>query len=97
MLALASLAAAARWNKDGGERTVLPRATHTGELKIGAAVLDCAVLEDGVRVISQRTLFASVGLSRTTGGAPIVGAPQLPRFLLAANLTPYITDDFRRA
>src|SRR5688572_28770908 len=41
----------------------LPRATHTGELKIGEAVFKCAVLEDGTRVLTQQTFSQALGRS----------------------------------
>lgn len=74
------------------------KATHSGELKIGDLVLKCAVLEDGTRVLSQRSVFKAMGRSGSTGGIKQKnGAHPLPRILAAANLTPFITDDLRCA
>lgn len=76
----------------------LPKATHPGELKIGDSVLEVAVLNNGTRVIWQRALYQALGFSRTTGGGEQgIGAPELPRFLQAANINPYISKELRRA
>jgi hypothetical protein len=72
----------------------LPRATHAGELKIGDAVLICAVLEDGTRVLTQDAFNRALGriYAGRTGGVEAV-----PPFLSAANLEPYISNDLRRS
>src|SRR4051812_36425537 len=57
----ARVAAEARWG-----RTVTP-ATHEGELIIGKANLECAVLDDGQRVISQGTLLRALGRAPSMG------------------------------
>lgn len=76
----------------------LPKATHPGELKIGDSVLEVAVLNNGTRVIWQRALYQALGFSRTTGGGEQgFGAPELPRFLQAANINPYISNELRRS
>jgi hypothetical protein len=76
----------------------LPRATHSGELKIGELVIKCAVLEDGRRVLTQRSVFKAMGRSGSTGGIKQKnGAQPLPRILAAANLTSFISDDLRCA
>src|SRR6266542_6835558 len=51
---IALTAAAARW----GDVHV---ATHVGELRIGDRTFECAVLEDGTRVINQTTMLAALG------------------------------------
>lgn len=84
-------AALARWSGD------LPRATHEGELRIGEAVLMAAVLPDGKRLLSQGTFLRAIGRSRTpkagTGG--LVNVDELPFFLQAERLNPYISDELR--
>ena len=57
------------------------KATHSGELKIGEQTIPCYVLEDGTRVITQRGLQRSVGMSMSGGTA---GAHRMSRFV--ANL-----------
>lgn len=70
----------------------LPRATHSGEISLGKGVVECAVLEDGTRVISQR------GLARAFGaGVPSASRREdkLPALLSTKNLKPFIDDDLR--
>lgn len=95
---IAQLAAEARWTQVA-ERTGelrLPRATHTGELKIGSISVPCAVLEDGTRVVTQRGMFVALGMNRN----PAKGQTAIdnrPAFVSANNLTPFITDDLTRS
>ena len=96
---IASKAAKARWVVE----RQLPRATHGSPdqpLKIGDAELECYVLEDGTRVISQRAMYRSMGFSR--GGArrdeeaKIIGA-ETPRFAAQNWIIPYINNDLSLA
>lgn len=70
----------------------LPRASHTGPLFIGDLKLNCAVLEDGTRILSERSITGALGGKR--GGSHWVRVKDaenyLPVFLSAANLTPFI-------
>lgn len=83
-------AALVRWN--------VPRATHVGMLKIGDLEISCAVLEDGRRVLSQSSLGKALGM--TIGGyqhrkrALSKDMGELPLFLVADNLKPFITEEF---
>jgi hypothetical protein len=52
--AIAKKASAARWD--------WPCATHDGPLQIGDVTLDCAVLENGTRVISQTKFMEAMGI-----------------------------------
>jgi hypothetical protein len=85
--------ARARWDE------TIPEATHIGELKIGELVLPCAVLADGTRVISQGGIASAFG--PVTGGwqtrkkATSEHAGDLPPFLVAASLSPFISNDLR--
>jgi len=67
---IAQNAAATRWG--------IAKATHEGVLPLGAVEIPCFVLEDGTRVISQRGLQASVGMS--TGGSVHIGTRRLIAF-----------------
>ena len=67
---IAQKAAVARWS--------VPKATHFGELDIVGLKIPCYVLEDGRRVLSQRGLQSSIGLS--TGGGTH-GAHRMARFI----------------
>ena len=88
---IAAKGAAARWGP--------PKATHEGELTIGAVAIPCAVIEGGVRVISQRGMSTALGRHVTGSGTSkqkIGSEPaadsvaKLPNFLAAANLKPFI-------
>ncbi len=69
---IARKGAAARWQgKDG-----LPQATHGDTdhpLRIGDIEIQCYVLEDGTRVVSQRGLQASIGISASGGAQRLQG------------------------
>src|SRR5258708_15840057 len=81
---IARKAASERWT------SVYPKATHSGVLKIGEAELPCYVLEGGERVLSTRGIMESLG--RTWGGRKYSGT-ELPVFLEAGNLKPFISAD----
>jgi hypothetical protein len=75
----------------------MPKATHTGTLTIGDLEIECAVLEDGRRVLSERSTNRALGRGR--GGkdyrkrAELPGGGKLPVFLGANNLKPFIPDE----
>src|SRR5947209_1963627 len=78
--AQASAAARARWSGLGED---MPRATHSGVLKIGDAEIPCYVLENGERVLSTRGIMKSLG--RTWRGRKYAGTDH-PVFLEANNI-----------
>ena len=90
---IAKKAAAERWHSD------VPIATHTGELRIGSLSLSCAVLPDDVRVISRAGIASAFG--PVTGGYQLrkIAAEEeggdLPPFLVADSLKPFISNDLR--
>lgn len=101
---IARKAAAGRWNKEPGEKAGHPRATHAGVLHIGDIELPCAVLEDGTRVFTQEGFLQAIGRSRKAPGiAPKAGqgeneqVEQLPAFLNAANLKPFVTEELEKS
>lgn len=77
----------------------IPKATHEGDLDIGNTKIHAAVLEDGTRVLSERETMAALGGKR--GGShwqrKSRGAEggDLPVYVSASNLAPFITDDLR--
>jgi hypothetical protein len=76
---IARRAAITRWQREG--HAVPIQATYGAPdrpLRIGAIEIPCYVLADGRRVLSQRGLQASIGMSRS-GGKP--GARRLAQFL----------------
>lgn len=82
---IARKAAQARWETEG-----LPTATHTGILNVGDVEIDCYVLENGERILSTRGIMKSLG--RSWRGRKHRGT-QLPVFLEAKNLLPFISND----
>jgi hypothetical protein len=73
----------------------LHKGTKLGILKIGGLELECAVLENGTRVLSQRTFTRAVG-APSGGGAfkrrSVEGVADLPIFLAYERLKPFIDE-----
>jgi hypothetical protein len=85
--------AEARWSK-AGKLKPIPKATHEGILTIGDIEIPCAVLENGVRVLTQSGVMVAMGRSRQAKGRKYYDADvNLPAFLTAKNLKPFIPDD----
>lgn len=82
----ARAAAEARWGRS------VAAATHEGELVIGDMRIECAVLDDGTRVLSQGTVLTALGRAPTRGRDELRRGG-LPPFLTAANLKPYIPEE----
>lgn len=78
----ASAAAKARWS--------LPIATHNGELAIGDTRIPCYVLEDGTRVLSQRGMIESMGMSHG-GNVRRTGADRLLRFATGQIMNSFVS------
>jgi|SRR5687767_8615952 len=86
--AIARNAADARWAKD------LPKATNEGILVIGDMEIPCAVLEDGTRVLTQSGVMVALGRARQAKGRQYYDSDvNLPAFLTAKNLKPFIPAD----
>lgn len=81
-------AAEGRWGK-----TILD-ATHDGKLIIGDREIDCAVLDDGTRVLSQSTVLTALGRVPDKSRRGEDGDRHAP-FLSAANLRPFINNELR--
>lgn len=83
------------------ERASIPKATHFGEIKIGETVIDCAILENGTRVLSERAVTRAFGAKR--GGSHWLrkrsGADgaDLPVYASASNIFPFINNDLMLA
>ena len=87
---IAKDAAKARWSNP----SALVRATHEGKLQIGNAVIACAVLEDGRRLLTQSTFMRALGRARQAKGRQYYdGDVNLPAFLTAKNLKPFIPNE----
>lgn len=90
---IALVAANARWaNKEPAPEDT-PRATHTGTVKIGDIEIPCAVLEDGRRLLTQQGFLMALGRARSAKGGQGASVDQLPAFLAAKNLKPFIDAD----
>jgi hypothetical protein len=75
---------------------VVSTATHQGKITIGDKELNCAVLEDGSRIISRNAIFSAFGRTkrgRKIGEIRVTDMPALPSFIDANNLLPYIGDE----
>lgn len=87
----ASKAAATRWAKQKG----LPRAdfgSDSSPLVIGGVPIDCYVLDDGRRVLTQESFLLSIGrAAKAKGGQGVrTSVDNIPPFLAASNLKPLI-------
>jgi hypothetical protein len=86
---IARKAASSRWDGD------LPIATHEGKFNIGETEVSCAVLPNGLRVITQATFLRSLGRSRSpkAGTGVLSTVDDLPFFLQAEVLKPFISEE----
>lgn len=86
---IARKAAEARWGDDTDQ------ATHTGEMKLGDAVIFAAVLPDGTRVISQSTMLRALGRHPfpRAGQGGSTTLDELPVFLSAEAFKPFVSED----
>lgn len=74
----------------------LPRATHGSPdhpLKIGDAVIQCYVLEDGTRVLSQAEFLEALGRHRKANVRNEEGEERLPAILQGKAIFPFISKD----
>jgi len=69
----------------------LHHATHEGDLKIGHSVIPSAVLDDETRVLISKGFLTALG--RPWRGTE--RRTELPNFIAATNLSPFITKDLR--
>lgn len=78
------------------ELAALPRATHGSPehpLKIGDAVIQCYVLEDGTRVLSQAEFLEALGRHRKANVRNEEGEERLPAILQGKAIFPFISKD----
>lgn len=80
----------------------MPKALRQGEVIIGDLVIPCAVLDNGIRVLSQRGVTRALGGKR--GGShwqrqrkASPDAPYVPVYLSASNLSPFIPGSLQMA
>lgn len=84
---IARQAAAARWTDR------LHRATHDGSVPIGNAVIPCAVLDDGTRVLTQKEFMMALGRNPKPMGARNTGFEQTPSILRGKAIKPFVSDE----
>jgi hypothetical protein len=85
---IAKQAAEARWGDQ------LPRATNEGIIKLGNVEISAAVLSDGRRLLTQSDFMLALGRARQAKGRQYYdGDVNLPAFLTAKNLRPFISKD----
>lgn len=90
---IAQHAAEARWGE-------IPRAPYTGDMMVAGYKISCAVLENGTRLLTQETFLKAIGRAGKakagTGSEKLIAENRgLPPFLVAENLSPFITDEIR--
>ena len=72
----------------------LPKAMYQGTLPIAGTELDCAVLDDGTRVLTATAIFDAFGRSRKGMNERLeINGTKVPPFLAAKNLEPHINQD----
>lgn len=86
---IARRAALSRWGTE-----VLP-ASNVGQLIIGDQEINCAVLGDGTRVINQETYLSALGRARKAKGGTGGTTGDIPPFLSALNLQPFVSPQLR--
>jgi hypothetical protein len=89
---IARQAAETRWKREDEQKGIsIPKATHIGDLSIGDLNIKCAVLEDGIRVLTRATFVKAIGRTgKAKGGRDYDDEFRTPVFLTAKNLRPFI-------
>jgi len=70
------------------------KATHQGKLKIGDKELNCAVLENGTRILTSTAVFKAFGRPRRGAAKGGPRAANMPSFIDANNLQPFVFQCF---
>lgn len=72
----------------------LPIALYQGVLPIGDIELDCAVLDNGKRILTAVSIFTAFGRARKGMNSRLeIDGTRMPPFLAAKNLEPFIKQD----
>lgn len=71
------------------------KAIDEGTLKIGERELECAVLDDETRIISRNAIFRAFGRTKRGRASYETRVPNMPSFIDAKNLQPFISEDLR--
>jgi len=71
-----------------------PIAKYPGKLPIGSITLDCAVLDNGTRILSATSVFDAFERSRKGANTRLkIDGTNIPPFLAAKNLKPFINQE----
>lgn len=77
-----------------GQVQKLPIALYQGILPIGDVELDCAVLDNGKRILTAVSIFTAFGRARKGMNSRLeIDGTKIPPFLAAKNLEPFINQD----
>ncbi len=71
------------------------KSTHEGKFSIGDSELNCAVLEDGTRVITKSAVFKAFGRTKRGRKEGEIRVPNMPAFIDANNLQPFVGEDLK--
>jgi hypothetical protein len=76
----------------GLKKAGVPLSTHRGSIKLGEVEIECYVLEDGRRVLTQESFLKGMGrAAKAKGGHGVLTTvDDTPAFLAASNLKPLI-------
>lgn len=88
---IARAAALTRWARS--QEKDLPRALHSGVLRIGELELQCFVLENGRRVISQTGMANALGMSK--GGTRKIAGDRVANFLAGNAINAFVPEELR--
>lgn len=78
------------------ELASLPRATHTGTLRLIDREIPCAVLEDGTRLLTQSDFMDAMGMyysgwiAKNSPQESLEGPAEVPHFLAQKSLIPFV-------
>lgn len=75
------------------EISKIPKALYRGILPIAGVELDCAVLDDGTRILSATSIFTAFDRPRRANSRLEIDGIKMPAFMDAANLKTYINQD----
>lgn len=71
------------------------KAINEGKIHIGEMNITCAVLEDGTRIITYSAVFEAFGRTKRGAQRDVGRVHDMPAFLNAKNLQPFVGDDLR--
>ncbi len=75
------------------DRSNLPYSMFSGKLELGDVVLDCHVLNDLRRVLTQRKMISGLGMSHGSAGKQ--GGDRLGKFLAGKAISPFVSNDLQ--